>query len=56
MAQIRGRAGEELHPVPLLSIKGTGEFITDDDDVKIFQKLLVSNLITTDISKSIALI
>ena len=36
--------------------KGTGEFIMDDDDVKIFQKLLVSNLITADISKSIALI
>ena len=36
--------------------KATGEFITDDDDVKKFQKLLVSNLITVDISNSIVLI
>ena len=34
----------------------TGEFVTDDDDVRKFEKVLVRNLITADISKSIALI
>ena len=33
---------------------GTGEFVTDDKDVLEFEKVLVSNLITADISKSIA--
>ena len=33
-----------------------GEFFTDDDDVRKFEKVLVMNLITADISKSIALI
>ena len=32
--------------------KKTGEFVTDDDAVKEFEKHLVSNLITADISKS----
>ena len=36
--------------------KGMVEFVTDDEDVLKFEKLLVSNLITTDISKSIALV
>ena len=34
----------------------TGEFVTDDTAVKDFEKYLVRNLITVDISKSIALI
>ena len=33
-----------------------GEFVTDDEDVRKFEKLLVRNLISVDISKSIALI
>ena len=36
--------------------KTTGEFVTDDKVVKDFEKYLVRNLITADISKSIALI
>ena len=36
--------------------EATGEFVTDDDDVRTFEKLLVRNLISADISKSIALI
>jgi len=36
--------------------KATGEFVTDDDDVRALEKVLVRNLITADISKSIALI
>ena len=36
--------------------KATGEFVTDDDDVRAFEKVLVRNLITADISKFIALI
>ena len=36
--------------------KKTGEFVTDDVAVKDFEKYLVRNLITADISKSIALI
>ena len=36
--------------------EGKGEFVTDDADVKKFEELLVKNLISADISKSIALI
>ena len=36
--------------------KKTGEFVTDNLEVKDFEKYLVRNLITADISKSIALI
>ena len=36
--------------------KTTGEFVTDDEAVKDFEKYLVRYLITADISKSIALI
>ena len=36
--------------------KAMGEFVTDDDDVRAFEKVLVRNLITVDISKFIALI
>ena len=36
--------------------KKIGEFVTDDPEVRDFDKYLVRNLITADISKSIALI